>query len=59
MQEEAINMPLQSKAIHNPESTPEDDHIKWLRVREVFEQHFERERAAKRASWEKKNAEKT
>lgn len=49
-------MPLQSRAVHNPNSTPEDDHIKWLRVREIFEQHYEREEAAKKAAVETTSA---
>ena len=56
MQEEATDMPLQSRAVHNPNSTPEDDHIKWLRVREIFEQHYEREEAAKKAAVETTSA---
>lgn len=49
-------MPLQSKAVHNPNGTPEDDHVKWLRVREVFEQHFKREQAEKKNAGEKARA---
>lgn len=56
MQEEATDMPLQSKAVHNPNGTPEDDHVKWLRVREVFEQHFKREQAEKKNAGEKARA---
>ncbi|HEX3017928.1 MAG TPA: hypothetical protein VHP31_08765 [Caproicibacter sp.] len=48
-------MPLQSRAIHNPNNTPEDDHIKWLRVSEIFQQHYEREEAAKKAAAEEKS----
>lgn len=32
-------------AVRNPNSTPEDDRIKWMRVQEVFRQHYEREAA--------------
>lgn len=43
-------MPLTSRAVRNPDSTPEDDNIKWLRVQEIFKQHFERVEAEKRAA---------
>lgn len=51
-------MPLQSRAVHDPDSTPEDDHIKWLRVKEIFEQHYEREQAAKKSAGKEESAKK-
>lgn len=39
-----------STAVRNPNSTPEDDRMKWLRVQEIFRQHYEREKTERKQS---------
>lgn len=39
---------MHSTAVRNPNSTPEDDRIKWMRVQEVFAQHYAHEEAERK-----------
>lgn len=39
---------MHSTTVRNPNSTPEDDQIKWMRVQEVFAQHYAHEEAERK-----------